>query len=55
VAPNPYNSYLNPVAPNNANTNAAFVAAYPEHLPPGAIAITWDLNAVSLDANRAPC
>lgn len=38
----------------NANTNAAWIASNPARLPAGAIAVSYDIKSVSLDANRHP-
>ncbi|WLT32070.1 OmcA/MtrC family decaheme c-type cytochrome [Geothrix sp. PMB-07] len=52
VAPNPNNSWL--VSGGNANTNASFVAAFPNALPAPAKYITWDLSSVTINASQQP-
>ena len=52
--PNPANALL--LGGTNANTNAAWIAsgASVGRLPPGAIAITYDLKSVSRNASKQP-
>lgn len=42
------------LSPGNNNTNASFVAAYTNQLPPGAHKITWDLNKFVLNSLGQP-
>jgi OmcA/MtrC family decaheme c-type cytochrome len=42
------------VSGGNANTNAAWIASNPARLPAGAIAVSYDIKSVSLDASRHP-
>ena len=46
--PDPANSLL--VASGSAYTNAASLAGNPNHLPAGAIAVTYDIKSVTVDA-----
>lgn len=50
--PNPNNIYLNPTT-GSSNTNAAWVAAT-GYVPPGAKALTYEVNSVGLDNARHP-
>jgi OmcA/MtrC family decaheme c-type cytochrome len=42
------------VSNGNANTNAAWIASNPARLPAGAIAVSYDIKSISLDASRHP-
>jgi OmcA/MtrC family decaheme c-type cytochrome len=50
--PNPNSIYANPTS-GSSNTNAAYVAAA-GFVPPGAKALTYEVNTVTLDASRHP-
>ncbi|HSC64866.1 MAG TPA: OmcA/MtrC family decaheme c-type cytochrome [Caldimonas sp.] len=52
--PNPNNALL--AGGTNANTNSAWIASGGSvgRLPPGAIAVTWDVKSVSRDASKHP-
>ncbi|MDE2371241.1 MAG: OmcA/MtrC family decaheme c-type cytochrome [Burkholderiales bacterium] len=50
--PNPANVLL--AGGTNANTNAAWLAGNTAHLPAGAIAVTYDLKSVSVNAASQP-
>jgi hypothetical protein len=52
VAPNSNNAWL--VAGGNSNTNASFVAAFPNALPAPAKYITWDLKSFAINASQQP-
>ncbi|MBI3131189.1 MAG: OmcA/MtrC family decaheme c-type cytochrome [Acidobacteria bacterium] len=46
VPPNPLNGWN--VAGGSNNTNASYVAAFTNNLPPGADVVTWDLSSLTL-------
>jgi len=50
--PNPQNALVD--GGTNANTNAAWIASNPARLPPGAIAVSYDIKSVSLNGQRQP-
>ena len=50
--PNPGNILL--LGGTNNNTNAAWILSNPARKPAGAIAVSYDIKSVSLDANRHP-
>lgn len=52
VAPDPNNAWK--VSGGNSNTNASFVAAFSDNLPPPAKYVTWDLSSVTLNASQQP-
>lgn len=52
VPPDPANIW-NTGGTNN-NTNASFVGAFANNLPPGASKVTWDLKSVTLNAAAKP-
>ncbi len=52
VPPNPANLWA--AGGTNANTNASYVAAFPNNLPAGASRITYDLKSVTLNAGGKP-
>lgn len=48
--PDPNNGFL--VAGGNNNTNASYIAAYPNNLPAGARRITYDLSSVTIVSGK---
>jgi OmcA/MtrC family decaheme c-type cytochrome len=54
VAPPDLNNKLFNTATGNANTNAAWIAAFANNLPTGAATIAYKLQSVSLDASNHP-
>lgn len=52
VKPDPKNGLL--VPGGSVNTNASYIAAYVNNLPPGASKVTWDLSSVTLNATGNP-
>jgi OmcA/MtrC family decaheme c-type cytochrome len=42
------------VAGGNANTNSAWIASNPKRMPPGAIAVSYDIKSVSRNASMQP-
>src|SRR5262249_51532475 len=52
TAPNPGNALA--VTGGNANTNAAWIASNPARMPAGAIAVSYDIQSVSVNAQQQP-
>src|SRR5262249_22534768 len=50
--PNPGNALL--MGGTNSNTNAAWIASNPSRRPAGAIAVTYDIQSVSVNEQRQP-
>jgi len=57
AAPDPTNAGLSAAqggVASNSHTNSSWVDGNPSNLPPGAIATTWNLMSVSVNATRQP-
>jgi OmcA/MtrC family decaheme c-type cytochrome len=52
TAPNPTNALA--IDGGNSNTNAAWVASNTSRMPAGAIAVTYEIQSVALNASRQP-
>ena len=53
VPPNPLNAW-NVATGGNNNTNASYVAAFANNLPPGASKVTWDLKSLTFNTSGKP-
>ena len=50
MPPNPENVWN--VSGGNNNTNASYIAAFSNNLPPGASKITWDLKSLTSNGTK---